>query len=37
MDSADTQPGGVSVGSDSARRRLVVFEEPQRPYSPARA
>ena len=40
MDSAATAPtpsgftsdGGVLVGSDGARRRLVVFEDPQCPY-----
>ena len=40
MDSSATMPvpaghtaeGGVLVGSDGARRRLVVFEDPQCPY-----
>src|SRR6202789_1354488 len=27
-----TPDGGVLVGSDNARRRLVVFEDPQCPY-----
>ena len=27
-----TPDGGVLVGSDGARRRLVVFEDPQCPY-----
>ncbi len=30
--SAHTPQGGVLVGSDGARRRLVVFEDPQCPY-----
>ncbi len=30
--SGHTQEGGVLVGSDNARRRLVVFEDPQCPY-----
>jgi Thioredoxin len=30
--SAHTPDGGVLVGSDGARRRLVVFEDPQCPY-----
>jgi hypothetical protein len=28
-----TPEGGVLVGSDGARRRLLLFEDPQRPYS----
>jgi thioredoxin family protein len=30
--SRHTSEGGVLVGSDNARRRLVVFEDPQCPY-----
>ena len=30
--SGHTPAGGVLVGSDNARRRLVVFEDPQCPY-----
>ena len=30
--SGHTSEGGVLVGSDNARRRLVVFEDPQCPY-----
>jgi hypothetical protein len=30
--SGHTPEGGVLVGSDNARRRLVVFEDPQCPY-----
>ncbi|WP_222263086.1 DsbA family protein [Modestobacter marinus] len=30
--SGHTPDGGVLVGSDNARRRLVVFEDPQCPY-----
>ena len=30
--SGHTPDGGVLVGSDTARRRLVVFEDPQCPY-----
>ena len=30
--SGHTPDGGVLVGSDGARRRLVVFEDPQCPY-----
>ena len=30
--SGHTAEGGVLVGSDNARRRLVVFEDPQCPY-----
>jgi hypothetical protein len=30
--SGHTAAGGVLVGSDNARRRLVVFEDPQCPY-----
>jgi hypothetical protein len=30
--SGHTSAGGVLVGSDNARRRLVVFEDPQCPY-----
>ncbi|WP_100501614.1 DsbA family protein [Geodermatophilus chilensis] len=30
--SGHTTEGGVLVGSDNARRRLVVFEDPQCPY-----
>jgi hypothetical protein len=30
--SGHTPQGGVSVGSEGARRRLVVFEDPQCPY-----
>jgi hypothetical protein len=30
--SGHTPQGGVVVGSDNARRRLVVFEDPQCPY-----
>ena len=30
--SGHTEDGGVLVGSDGARRRLVVFEDPQCPY-----
>ena len=30
--SSHTPGGGVLVGSDGARRRLVVFEDPQCPY-----
>src|SRR6201747_183003 len=30
--SGHTPEGGVLVGSDGARRRLVIFEDPQCPY-----
>ncbi len=30
--SGHTQEGGVLVGADNARRRLVLFEDPQCPY-----
>jgi hypothetical protein len=32
--SGHTAEGGVLVGSEGARRRLVVFEDPQMPVLP---
>jgi hypothetical protein len=32
MPPGDTDAGGVLVGGDGARKRLVVFEDPQYPF-----